>query len=184
MSGDLLCIYRLSSKFSSQAKSFKPQSTPLHLTHLTDFTCSAVCMRRRDEQRPRHDTLAQHHSTPNTLLLGTYFDWECTWEGAVCTPPVAKHRITFGIILRWYIPSGTMTISMIHWCSSTRESCILLAFKEKASLDLLSQHPDFRSCLRSLVRNKPKQTNSWCLAKSRLVRRHKKQYQHVFSANE
>lgn len=52
------------------------------------------------------------------------------------------------------------TTSMTHWCSSTRESHISLAFKEKASTALLRQHPDFRRCLRSLVRNKPKQASS------------------------
>lgn len=51
-----------------------------------------------------------------------------------------------------------------------KESHISLAFKEKASTDLLRQHPDFRRCLRSLVRNKPKQATSWDIAKSRLER--------------
>lgn len=62
---------------------------------------------------------------------------------------------------------------MIHWCSSTREFyqfSMSPVFKEKASMDLWGQHPDFWRYLRPSVWNKPKQASSWGPAKPRLVR--------------
>lgn len=88
---------------------------------------------------PGHATLAQHRSTPSALLLGNYLDWDCPSEGP-SGPQLQNNDIAFTIIPRRYIPSGTMATSTIDWCSSTRESYILLVFKEKESLELL-QHP-------------------------------------------